>query len=194
MTSSQSYFSQRRTMQYSYNLQKIVLIPLSILIISYILLPCCHAFQTLPSLSTAATGRYAYRHKVLSKPSTDHQYYSSSIIPTTRRRSQLSMAIRHTSTTSTNHRIQSSTTTINLSTKSKLFPQRTTQSTRQSNTIRSLLMSKSSNNEVSADNSNEETNCPVTKLMTSFRKLLARFWVSFFYTEDHIYRCQILIT
>ena len=175
MISSQSYFSQRRTMQYSYNLQKIVLIPLSILIISYILLPCCHAFQTLTLLSTAATGRYAYRHKVLSKPSTDHQYYSSSIIPTTRRRSQLSMAIRHTSTTSTNHRIQSSTTTINLSSKNKLFPQRTTQSA-QSNTIRSM-----SNNEVSADNSNEETNCPVTKLWTSFRKLLARFWVSFLY-------------
>ena len=98
------------------------------------------------------------------------------------------MVIRHTST-STNHRIRSTTIT-NLSTKSKLFPQRTTQSARQSDTIRSV----SKNNEVSADNSNEETNCPVTKLMTSFRKLLARFWVSFFYTEDHIYRCQILIT
>ena len=176
ISSSASYFSQRRTMQYSYNLQKILLlIQLSILIISYILLPCCHAFQTLPSLSTAATGRYAYRHKVLLKPSTDHQHYSSSIIPTARRRSQLSMAIRHTST-STNHRIRS-TTIVNLSTKNKLFPQRTAQSTRQSyNTI--SLMNKSSNNEVSADNSNEETNCPVTKLMTSFRKLLARFWVS----------------
>ena len=178
ISSSASYFSQRRTMQYSYNLQKIVLIPLSILIISYILLPCCHAFQTL-TLSTEASGRYADRVLSSSIPlSTDHQHYSSSIIPTARRRSQLSMVIRHTST-STNHRIRS-TTTINLSSKNKLFPQRTTQSTRQSNTIRSLLMSKSSNNEVSADNSNEETNCPVTKLWTSFRKLLARFWVSFF--------------
>ena len=192
ISSSASYFSQRRTMQYSYNLQKILLlIQLSILIISYILLPCCHAFQTLPY--TTEAGRYADRVVSYIPLSTDHQYYSSSIIPTTRRRSQLSMAIRHTSTTSTNHRIQSSTTTINLSTKSKLFPQRTTQSTRQSNTIRSLLMSKSSNNEVSADNSNEETNCPVTKLMTSFRKLLARFWVSFF-IQKIIYRCQILIT
>ena len=180
MISSQSYFSQRRTMQYSCcNLQKILLqMQLSILIISCAL-TCCHAFQTL-TYTTEAGRLYADRVLTSSIPlSTDHQHYSSSIIPTTRRRSQLGMVIRHTST-STNYRIQSSTTIINLSSKNKLFPQRTTQSTRQSyNTIRSM-----SNNKVSADNSNEETNnCPVTKLWTSFRKLLARFWVSF-YSHD----------
>ena len=34
----------------------------------------------------------------------------------------------------------------------------------------------SDNNQV--DNNEEGTNCPVTKLWLSFRKLLAKFWVS----------------
>ena len=79
------------------------------------------------------------------------------------------------------NRIQSSsTTTSRCSTytshtgscnQSRLFPQRSSSVLSPSRSI----LQMSSENQV--DN-NEETNCPVTKLWLSFRKLLAKFWVS----------------
>ena len=78
------------------------------------------------------------------------------------------------------NRIQSSSTarcssyTSHSCSQSSLFPQRSSSVLSPS---RSILQMSSDNNQV--DNSDkEETNCPVTKLWLSFRKLLAKFWVS----------------
>ena len=71
----------------------------------------------------------------------------------------------HSSSATTNRSYTSHTGSCN---QSNLFPQRSSSS-------RSSILQMSSDNQV--DN-NEETNCPVTKLWLSFRKLLAKFWVS----------------
>ena len=77
----------------------------------------------------------------------------------------------HSSFTTTSRCISTYTSLTGSCNQRNLFPQRSSSLS----PSRSILQ-MSDNNQVS-DN-NEETNCPVTKLWLSFRKLLAKFWVS----------------
>jgi len=121
----------------------------------------CNAFQ----MTTTSRGRTSSSMHI-------SNYSRGSImmsIPTSRFANQ-NNRIRSSSTTNSRCSTYTSHTTGSCS-QSSLFPQR---SSSVLSPCRSILQ-MSDNNQV--DN-NEETNCPVTKLWLSFRKLLAKFWVS----------------
>lgn len=130
------------------------------LIILSVLISCIitsHAFQTIPGIRCSRADGSTIQQQLHYIP---HNILISS---SSRLSSHLQMDIP-TSSCLTNDGKNSPI--ISSSSHSRLFPQR-------SGRTRQLRMS---DNEVSNDE--EETNCPVTKLWLSFRKLLARFWVS----------------
>jgi len=104
-------------------------------------------------------------------------------------RGSIMMSIPTSRLANQNNRIHSSSTTIiRCSTytsrscgQSSLFPQRSSSILSPSRSI----LQMSSENQV--DNNEEGTNCPVTKLWLSFRKLLAKFWVSSLFVPSFLY-------
>ena len=132
------------------------------LIILSVLISCIitsHAFQTISGIRFSRADGSAIQQQLQYIP---HILISSS--SSSRLSSHLQIMDIPTSSCLTNDGKNSPI--ISSSSHSRLFPQR-------SGRTRQLRMS---DNEVSNDE--EETNCPVTKLWLSFRKLLARFWVS----------------
>jgi len=120
----------------------------------------CNAFQ----MTTTSRGQTSSSLQIMS----NSRGSIMMSIPTSRLANQ-SNRIHSSSITTSRCSTYTSHTTGSCS-QSNLFPQRS------SSIRRSILQQMSDNNQV--DNNEEGTNCPVTKLWLSFRKLLAKFWVS----------------
>lgn len=131
------------------------------LIILSVLISCIitsHAFQTIPGIRCSRADGSTIQQQL--------QYIPHNILISSSSRLSSHLQIMDIPTSSCLTNDGKNSPIISSSSHSRLFPQR-------SGRTRQLRMS---DNEVSNDE--EETNCPVTKLWLSFRKLLARFWVS----------------
>lgn len=159
MSISTTYFISKKSIRCRQHcLLQYISISLVVIICIFISSLSCDAFQ----MSTTLGGRASSLQKTSIRKGG-----SSIMMPTTSRLANQNSRIHSSSTTTS--RCDTYTSHTGSCSQSSLFPQRS------SSIRRSILQISSDNNSV--DN-NEETKCPVTKLWLSFRKLLAKFWVS----------------
>ena len=151
------YISKKSIRCRQHCLLQYISVSLVVIICIFISSLSCDAFQ----MTTNSGGRASSSLQIMSSS-------RGSIVmslPTSRLANQNN--IIHSSSTTTSRCITYTSHTGSCS-QSSLFPQR-------SSSIRRSILQMSSENQVE---NNEETKCPVTKLWLSFRKLLAKFWVS----------------